>query len=60
MNIMQMKSGTKIRNKRSGIVYALGDYVNDVAREIIPDNWFSVDYINENTEDDHEVINERI
>lgn len=60
MNIMQMKSGTKIRSKRSGIVYVLGDYVNDVAREIIPDNWFSVDYINKNTEDDYEVINERI
>lgn len=57
MNIMEMENGTKIRNKRSGIVFVLGDYVNDVAREIYNTKYCgAVDYINANTQDEYEVV----
>lgn len=59
MNIMEMKSGTVIKNKRSGSEYVLGDYVNNVARQLTMNGMcgaLAVDYINKNTQDDYEVI----
>lgn len=57
MDIMDMKTGTKIRNIRSGCVYTLGDYVNDVARELCNEDYVGIgDYINKNTQCDYEVL----
>lgn len=57
MDIMEMPTGTKIRNKRSGQVFTLGDYVNDAVRELTLDGYLCcVDYINKNTQDDYEVV----
>ena len=57
MNIMEMESGTKIKNKRSGVIFVLGDYVNDVAREIYNTKYCgAVDYINANTQGEYEVV----
>lgn len=58
-NIMEMKTGTIIKNKRSSVEYVLGDFANDVAREITIRNVIgnlAVDYINKNTQEDYEVI----
>lgn len=55
---MDMPVGTKIRNKRSGLIYILGKYVNDVARELMSASYFAVDYINKNTQCDYEVVEE--
>lgn len=49
MSIMELKSGVLIKNKRSGLTYILGEYVNDVARELKLLGGFSTDYINKNT-----------
>lgn len=58
-NIMNMKNGTRIRNKQGGTIFILGDYepVNKVARKI----WWEkypgeYNYINENTQDEYEVV----
>lgn len=59
MSIMEMKTGTLIRNKRNGVEYVLGDFVNDVAREITMRGvigGLAVDYINKNTQEDYEVV----
>ncbi len=58
MSVMEMPNGTVIRNKRSGKEYILGDFVNDVARAITMRGVFgsfTVDYINENVQEDFEV-----
>lgn len=58
-NIMEMETGTVIKNKRSGAEYVLGDFVNDVAREIRMRGiagTFAVSYINQNTQEDYEVV----
>ena len=55
-NIMNMKNGTKIRHKRSGEVYILHDYVNEVARLLVSQTYIgTTDYINKNTQHDYEV-----
>ena len=56
MDIMSMATGTKIRNTKSGLIYILGDYVNDVARELCNESFFSIDYINKNTQCDYELV----
>lgn len=57
MDIMSMKSGTKIKNVKSGLVYVLGDYVNDVARELCNEVYMGIgDYINKNTQCDYEIV----
>ncbi len=56
MDIMGMEVGTRIKNVRSGATYVLGRYVNDVAREIILENYAATDYINKNTQSDYMVI----
>lgn len=57
--IMDMPSGTKIKNKFSGRVFLLGDYVNDVARELCNLSYVGMgDYINKNSQKDYEVIYE--
>lgn len=53
MDIMSMSSGTKIYNKRSGVIYVLGDFINDAARELKSEGYGSIDYINKNTQDDY-------
>ncbi|MEZ3438620.1 MAG: hypothetical protein K1W18_07050 [Oscillospiraceae bacterium] len=58
VNIMEMETGTVIKNKRSGAEYILGDFVNDVARELKKDGTagaLAVSYINQNTQKDYEV-----
>lgn len=55
-NIMDMPNGTKLRNKRSGTVYILQDYVNTSSRILYNTKYSGMsDYINENTQDDYEV-----
>ena len=57
MNIMEMNNGTMIRNKRSGRTFKLGNYVNDIARELCDPGYIGcVDYINKNTQDEYEVV----
>lgn len=60
IEIMDMPSGTKLRNKRSGVVYTLGEWVNQFSRVIINDKYsiqpFGSDYINKNIQDDYEVV----
>ena len=59
MNIMDMKTGTKIRHTWAGHTYCLGDYVNDVARELCDCTYpWGVDYINGRTQYDYEVVGE--
>lgn len=54
MEIMAMKTGTRIKHAKSKAVYVLGDYVNEVAREIISTKYAGViDYINKNTQNDY-------
>ena len=52
--IMYMKNGTVIKNKRSGIRWVLGDFVNDVSRELTSEDYFAIDYVNKNTQDEYE------
>lgn len=54
MDIMSMSSGTKIYNNRNGVIYVLGDFVNDVARELISEGYGLIDYINKNTQGDYD------
>lgn len=56
MSIMEMKSVVFIKNKRSGLIYILGEFVNDVAREITVLGSFATDYINKNTQDEYEIV----
>lgn len=56
MDIMDMKSGVLIRNKRSGLNYILGDYVNDVARKLNLLGSTMEDYINKNTQDEYDLV----
>ena len=52
-----METGTKVRNVRSGFIYVLGDYVNNVARELRNETYEgTIDYINKNTQNDYEVV----
>lgn len=53
--IMYMKNGTVIKNKRSGIRWVLGDFVNDASRELTSEDYFAIDYVNKNTQDEYEV-----
>lgn len=53
MDIMCMESGTRIKNVRSGTTYILGGYVNEVAREIIAENYSTTNFINKNTQNDY-------
>lgn len=56
MKIMDMPLGTLIKNKRSGLTYILGEYVNDVARKLTLIGSVQIDYINKNTQDDYELV----
>ncbi len=58
MDIMSAKTGTRIRHKRTGATYVLGDYVNGVARELRSCSYLSTDYINRNTQEGYEIIEE--
>ena len=55
-DIMEMKNGTMIKSIRSGSIYFLNDYVNDVAREIVSKKYGIKDYINKNTQSEYEVV----
>lgn len=60
MNIMDMETGTKIKNTWSGRTYLLGDYVNDVARGLCDcTNLGNVDYINKYTQCDYVVVEQK-
>lgn len=60
IEIMDMPSGTKLRNKRSGVIYTLGNWFNQYSRELTNDKIlnrpFRVDLINRNIQDDYEVV----
>ena len=57
MNIMNMENGTKLRHKKTGTTYLLGEYVNDEARVLYNQKYLCMtDYINENTQEDYEVV----
>lgn len=59
MDIMNMKSGVLIKNKRNGSTYILGEYVNEVARELKllgSIGNFAIDYINTNTQEEYEIV----
>lgn len=61
IEIMDMPSGTKIKNKRNGVIYTLGEWVNQVARKIINEKVlvepFKTDYINRNVQYDYKILN---
>lgn len=60
MEIMDMKNGTKIMNKRSGLVYTIQDWANDVSRKLHQSSYSCYDdYINRNTQNDYEVIDDK-
>lgn len=52
-DIMSMKTGTRLKNVRSGAVYILGGYVNEVACEITAENYSTTNFINKNTQNDY-------
>ena len=56
MNIMEMPNGTIIINKRTGTRYELGEWVNDLAREIKNLSYNMIDYVNNNTQDEYELV----
>lgn len=62
IEIMDMPSGIKLKNKRNNVVYTLGDWVNEVARKIInekiPVEPYKTDYINRNVQDDYEIVDD--
>lgn len=53
---MSMPNGTKICNQKSEMVYILGGFVNDVARELKLEGYGAIDYINKNTQCDYNVL----
>lgn len=61
IEIMDMPNGTKIKNKRNGVIYTLGKWVNQVARKIINEKVlvepFKTDYINRNVQYDYKILN---
>lgn len=62
IEIMDMPSGTKLKNKRNNVVYTLGEWVNEVARKIINEKIlvepYRTDFINRNVQDDYEVVDD--
>ena len=59
IEIMDVKAGTVIKNKRTGREFILGDYASDVARELVSTSYYGwVDYINRNTQDEYEIVEE--
>lgn len=60
IEIMDMPSGTKLRNKRNDVVYTLGDWCNERARILTDESVliepFRTDYINRNVQNDYEVV----
>lgn len=63
MEIMDMPSGTKIRNKKNGYIYTLGDWDNQYSRVITNDKIltepFRTDYINRCVQNNYEVVEEK-
>ena len=56
-NIMSMENGTKIRHKKTGATFLIGEHVNEVARVLYNQKYVGMtDYINESTQDDYEVV----
>lgn len=56
MNIMEMPDGTIIKNKKSGICYKLGDWVNEDARKMFSLKYVGIcDYISRFSQHEYEV-----
>ena len=59
IEIMDMPNGTKLKHKKSGWMFILGDWVNNRARKISASHIlvepYRTDYINRNTQYEYEV-----
>ena len=56
-NIMEMENGTKVRHRKTGTTFLLGDYPNEDARILFNLKYCGqFDYINEQTQGDYEVV----